>query len=49
MLLEELGDGATEMRGDKPRSKLGEMSFHGLRRHGLGPQNFDLRDLGRSS
>jgi len=44
MLLEELGDGATKMHGNKPSSELGEVSFHGLRRHSLGPQNFSLRD-----
>ena len=44
MLLEELGNGATKMRGNKPSSKLGEVPLHGSRRHGLGPQNFGLRD-----
>jgi len=44
MLLEELGDYAIEMRGNKPSPELGEVPLHGSRRHSLGPQNFGLRD-----
>ena len=40
---------ATKMHGSKPSSKIGEVPFHGSRRHSLGPQNFGLRDWGRSS
>jgi len=36
MLLEELVDGATEMRGNKPSSELGKVPLHGSRRHALG-------------
>ena len=43
MLLEELGDGATKMRGNKPSSKLGE-PLHGLRRHNLG-QKISAREI----